>query len=187
MSVDQFVLSSSFGRLFLSHFVCLLSYLCRSKEQRKNHREQLLSPLVMPRKQPLSTLPSHTHTHLASRTLCSLPPLILSPVGLEYITGSLVGAPTRFGWTLVQSEASVVPIPLLFAPRLLQYQHMLPLLLYFVCFNTDCKQNLKSPFGLLLPGRFREQSRILKKIQGLFPLHGLSIAIKKAWAITLPY
>ena len=132
--------------------MCLLSYLCRSKEQRKNHREQLLSPLVKPRKQPLSTLPSHTDTqthrqhthtqthtdtHIASRTLCSLPPLILSAVGLEYIAGSLVGAPTRFGWTLVQSEASVVPIPLHFAPRILLYQHMLPLILYFVCFNTE--------------------------------------------------
>lgn len=84
MSVERFVLSSSFSRSFLSHLMSLLSCLCRSKEQRENHREQLLSPLVKQQKRP-SALPSHIHTytHIDIHTSRSLLPVILSAVGLE--------------------------------------------------------------------------------------------------------
>lgn len=63
MSVKQFVLCPSFSQvLFSPHLTCVCC-ICRSKEQRKNHREQLLSPLVKQRKQPTSHIYIYTHRY----------------------------------------------------------------------------------------------------------------------------
>ena len=62
----NFLLASA--TLFLSHFMSLLSHLYRSEEQRKNHREQLLPPLVKKQKPPPTPSPKLTHIYIHTHT-----------------------------------------------------------------------------------------------------------------------
>lgn len=74
--------------LFLSHLMSLLSCLCRSKEQRKNHREQLLPTLVKQKTPPPQPNKQTYYTHVNIHTLCSLLLAILPAVDLTWFRKS---------------------------------------------------------------------------------------------------
>ena len=135
----NFLLASA--TLFLSHFMSLLSHLYRSEEQRKNHREQLLPPLVKKQKPPPTPSPklthiyiyTHTHrthithTHINMHTR-SLLPFILSAVdfGLNH---------RKSGWGCHPLWLNTRPIWGFF---LCQYSHFLPQNFYWIGRSCCC-------------------------------------------------
>lgn len=92
---DLFCLCRNQQVAFLSPNISA-ALVCRSKEQRENHREQLLSPLVKQRNQPC-TLSSHTHIYSVHSCPSSCQLWIWNK-SQEVCWGGL----TCFSWTLVQ-------------------------------------------------------------------------------------